>query len=1382
MPTMQCDQKFFQYHATRLFISQGESYEADPRNGLPLKPSEWHSVRQQGRGNWRDVRCVVVLGEPGSGKSREFESWRDELRQTGQAAFLIALRDFNQNRSLERLAGAEGQALCAVLAEASPTPVTLFLDALDEGRLRLADALQCLIDKIKDAQPARPLHIRLSCRSRDWRATSDRNELDRLYQGQSEIAVIEILPLDFAAVRALVKEHLGEDAQVDAFVDTAMHRNFLSLAGHPLTLAMMLKAFAAKGKLGDNRTEIFKQACALLAEENNRFHGETGKPLTSAEERLQYAERLAALSVLSNRAEIHVPDKDDAPPESLPGTLIGLDKMRLLETLDTGLFTQGQSGSFRFLHPLLADFLAARWVAEKLREGLRPRALFPLLGGGEAGTPTPLRNFAAWLASFNADMFRRLLSFDPAALVHGDMAILSTENRMALVEALAERYADREFQREIDEFGDLACGLPAETLVNLLNPARSLAVRHMALKMSLSGKRQDMAAEAWHITADPQEDQTLRVHALELVCELAPSEYADRSADFLDCPPDEDPDDELAGIVLHTLYPRYLNTEQALRGLRARNNDFSIGLFRHFWKKKFALCIPKADEALALDAITKHLATEEGFSVSDPRPELFSDLLICRLQGPIMDDICQIARWVEKISVAGAGKASAVIANNPKLKQALIDYDVASHPHDKLYNWWRNPLPANCLKPDDFNWLSDICDRQELRDDVRLNIFWALERLFIQDNYLPSSHFERLASLAKRHLCIEKEWVPSLTCYLDDERYKSQWEDARKRVQHKIDKAARLSALEKQIPEIQKGLTPGIIEAVRQQWQFSHFGEPPNLAKLAEATSLDFASAAEQGFRAVWRSPPPETTDWNYPEGSASGWLIAASYYGLELTEEDAPIDWSQASEAQLDAAGFIALRYALNSMPAWFARLYEAHPERLKPRLIEYLTREAKLPSNEYPSITSKLVRAAETSLVLAKTMLDWFRASQIPSNRDVLKYLLRLALKRPTQDLTDFIAKRFRQVFDDAMGNQSTDLETISLLLAAWWLMEWQAAQEFLDKAWFADDAGQFQRIRAFLAGMDWLTERHGWGWPGSIPFAANVAIAPWLYLEDCPPKEPTESSGITWGGGFWDARHGILETIASGPAKHAREALLKFLELPQFKSEWPVIRHYLDEIDHRIVDEAWQPLEPDEVVRVLSHSARIVRNEEEFYWLAEDLCDTDLREVLRCDASLVPLLWQGTKAAGRQPRDEEPSRGEKPLQAILINQLFLLLRGTPLLHAREPEAFDAKKEDCRLQVALASGEKALIPIEIKQAMHDKLWTAPKDQLVDKYMHEQRARFGLYLVGWYGADQPVAGCKRHCYASPDALQKALHIQVDEDLADSGKRVRTLVFDCSVA
>jgi hypothetical protein len=749
--------RLFQNHAARLFVPADESAATDTF-GLPIRPDRWHQPPQRGREHWNDSPCVVLLGEPGSGKSREFESWRDELCQAGQPAFLIALYEFTPNRNLARLAGPDGEALGSELADSSTVPVTLFLDALDEGRLRFPDVLRDLVDKLEDTPRDRPLRLRLSCRSRDWRTALDRNDLRRLFpdrEGQPGIAVVDILPLDLGAIRSLAGERLGETGRVNAFVDAALERDVLPLAGHPFTLGMMLEVFEKDEKLGDSRTAIFDRACTLLVRERNPVHAEQGKRLTTPEERLRQARHLAALGVLSNRAEIHIPDTDEATAQALSGTLVVPEKEQIREILDTSLFRQSLPGSFQFLHPLLADFLAALWVTERLADGLRPRALLPLLRGGEAGVPSPLRNFAAWLAAFDQRICAELLRFDPVTLVRGDVGRLSADDRIALVKTLASRYAEREFQREVDGFGDLACGLSAEIFEELIDSVNSLAVRRMALSMCLAAKRADMAAVVWRIVANPKENQGLREQAVELICELAPSEYSLQLVALLDCPSEEDPTDEIAGSILRGLYPQHLNTEQALSALRAPRKESFLGNFRYFWGYEFIARLPESDEMPVLDSLIQQVTSSEEFCIGDVRPKLYYELLICQLKKLSIDDISRLLKWLKPLTIDDQmgvhydsgeliGNIHGLITAKPEIKRALIEYDIELFSPETSYEAWRTPFPSECLQPDDFEWMASLCDRDSLRGDVRLNLYRKLERIYTQGHYVPTNRLDCL--------------------------------------------------------------------------------------------------------------------------------------------------------------------------------------------------------------------------------------------------------------------------------------------------------------------------------------------------------------------------------------------------------------------------------------------------------------------------------------------------------------------------------------------------------------------------------------------------------------------------------------------------------------
>ncbi|SAL43019.1 LysR family transcriptional regulator [Caballeronia sordidicola] len=58
--------------------------------------------------------------------------------------------------------------------------------------------------------------------------------------------------------------------------------------------------------------------------------------------------------------------------------------------------------------------------------------------------------------------------------------------------------------------------------------------------------------------------------------------------------------------------------------------------------------------------------------------------------------------------------------------------------------------------------------------------------------------------------------------------------------------------------------------------------------------------------------------------------------------------------------------------------------------------------------------------------------------------------------------------------------------------------------------------------------------------------------------------------------------------------------------------------------------------------------------------------------------------------------------------------MLAKQPIVGAREPEVFDAKKPDMRISYLLDSGVKIDIPIEIKWAGHAEVWDATDSQIL--------------------------------------------------------------------
>ena len=116
--------------------------------------------------------------------------------------------------------------------------------------------------------------------------------------------------------------------------------------------------------------------------------------------------------------------------------------------------------------------------------------------------------------------------------------------------------------------------------------------------------------------------------------------------------------------------------------------------------------------------------------------------------------------------------------------------------------------------------------------------------------------------------------------------------------------------------------------------------------------------------------------------------------------------------------------------------------------------------------------------------------------------------------------------------------------------------------------------------------------------------------------------------------------------------------------------------------------------------------------------------------------------------KPKTEEPCRD------ALLSDLQILLESHEV--DAQPEGHHA--EDARSDIIAVHGVHAVV-VEVKKTDSKDLWGAMTDQLIAKYVRDQRSGgYGLFLVLWFGADQlkssPPAGTRPR---SPEELGRML-------------------------
>ncbi|MEX1200282.1 MAG: hypothetical protein WEB02_05790 [Methylophaga sp.] len=363
--------------------------------------------------HFNDDRNLVLLGDPGAGKTHLFKHFADL-----NGGRYITARDF-LNVSLITLQGEK----------------YLFIDALDEKRSGRG------VDNVMDAIAARLAeltfdHVRLACRAADWLGDYDLSALKAVLYPQDVIKVLVLEKLSCDEQEDLLLS-IGE-AEPETFLIAAKKRGLESMLENPQTLKMLWEQVGARSWPA-TRQELFANSIELLVSEHNLVHKIQSSIAFTLEERLEAAGAACALRLISDIKGIGLREvsQDYGFPSYSDVSLT--PKERLLSVLSTRLFIADETGDTAdYLHRTLAEFIAARWLAAQIRVGLpfgRVKALIT-----HEGTPTTeLRGLNAWLAVHLQEHALELIDADPfGVMTYGDAATLSSEARLHLINALSK--------------------------------------------------------------------------------------------------------------------------------------------------------------------------------------------------------------------------------------------------------------------------------------------------------------------------------------------------------------------------------------------------------------------------------------------------------------------------------------------------------------------------------------------------------------------------------------------------------------------------------------------------------------------------------------------------------------------------------------------------------------------------------------------------------------------------------------------------------------------------------------------------------------------------------------------------------------------------------
>lgn len=355
-------------------------------------------------------RVVIVLGEPGAGKS-------DLLADLGRSLGV-------QSRSATRFRHQSG---------ASPIDA-LIIDALDEVVRLDRGAVDPIIVKASEASAALVI---FSSRSSEWDLA--RTRLVQECFGE-EPALVRLLPFDQEEQKILFEARFPGEGFA-AFVAEADRFELRPLLGNPQFLQLFAEAYIQGGRRFSSKRQIFADAVTRLASEREDSPKQKGR--AAIKPIVEVGEEVFAKILLSGISGVSLTEGLQDQDFPYLNALTQRDQALLKNTLDTRLFKLvNERGLHEPVHRIVAEHCAAQYLVRRIDDAgdllAIPRVLAVVAPNGVVRDE--LRGLLGWMAALGSrEVQTACIEIDPyAVLANGDPSQMVRPSKELLLRKLRQ--------------------------------------------------------------------------------------------------------------------------------------------------------------------------------------------------------------------------------------------------------------------------------------------------------------------------------------------------------------------------------------------------------------------------------------------------------------------------------------------------------------------------------------------------------------------------------------------------------------------------------------------------------------------------------------------------------------------------------------------------------------------------------------------------------------------------------------------------------------------------------------------------------------------------------------------------------------------------------
>lgn len=1300
-----------------------------------------------------DKSAIVVLGDPGAGKSTSFKQAAD----LESNSIYITVRSFVE-LSLERYRGK-----------------TLYLDALDEMRGRTEDGksvLGTLRGKLDELGCPR---FRLSCRAADWYGSSDAAGLSEV-SADGCVTVLEIDSLGETEAAEIVRSNGIEPF---GFLAEARTRGVAELLKNPQTLTMLLDV-VKQGDWPETRAELYQRTSEILVSEHNEVHRKGALYVAGSESLLEAAGYLSAVILCGGAVGLAL-DEEAADRSFFHIHELGRTADTNIEVAHRRLFHAQGAERVAPVHRTVAEFLAAKHFCKLVSHDKFPISrVLALITGHDGGTLADLRGVYAWLSCLCLEHSESLIAADPLGVVlYGDVSLISPTLRRFTIKCLISSTSKNPWLR--------ADNWSARPFGALSSPEMEPYFREVLLDTTLHPVAVSFVVDAirhgyplptlgdllLEIVCDVSRSDFLRTDALKAFIRIC-SERVDDLRNLLDEIHNGRVQDfhcELRAYLLSLLYPQSLGAVEILKYIIDEPKSF-IGKYWAFIEHELLPETKIEDIPVLLDTI----------ATNDPINDRMSRYAWCRFLGKLLqsglfhygDEISpeRLYRWLgvaldrHRQSILDKEEASAVrdwLATHPQCIHALFVFWLSITPVEKLepssYRLWERLFRIDW--PQGFDqWLLEQAIASD-DDNIALFLYRQSIQITFRRRDFDPDLLEELYRFVGENTRFQKTLQREVYCEISDWRLEHAQHDIERRQKQESTRTKNIRWVLEYKEQVRSGRHHDVLRFLAKIY-FGMFAdvdcELTPFARIESITDAECAEAGIEGFVAALQHQDNTPTVAMICDASARNRYFPYSFVvlaGMELVYERSIDEMLTLPDSVLGSA--LAYHYASGDGKdrEWVKFVLTERPD-LSAEVLESFWRASLASKQEHLSGLYSFARSDAMGAVAKKITLPLLRDFANCRKYD-LENLLYAAITYVDHGSLLALARSILSRTNRVKGEQRVLWYGVAYILNP---------QEFEQKlkGYCGGDQSKVALLYSFL--FPSVSEDHSPKMP-----VFSISSLKLLILLGGNVFNPERLSGSRDYNSHSSTVRALIDRLGANDSDEATQAI-RSLMTQRSNMKWrDSLAHALDVQIRKRREALFQYPSMNQVVGTLAGGAPA--NTADLQALVVDHLIRLGDDISNGSTDSYKAFWNvDSRGRTTTPRPEEICRDH------LLDRLRERLR--PFGIDAEPEGHYAR--DKRADIKVLFGSRLNLPVEIKRHYHSELWTAPVDQLQRQYMRDPSAgNRGIYLVFWFGISKdwklPKPPSDIQKPSTPEQLVGALRQVIPEN--DRGM-IEVLVVDCS--